>query len=68
MPSSSEAAFRYLMFALLGSALYLLGAGLMLGVHGTLDIAQIRAALVPARMQARRRRRRSAGPRSRRWR
>jgi len=39
------AAFRYLLFALLGSALYLLGAGLMLGVHGTLDIAQIRAAL-----------------------
>jgi formate hydrogenlyase subunit 3/multisubunit Na+/H+ antiporter MnhD subunit len=40
-----RAAFRYLLFALLGSALYLLGAGLMLGVHGTLDIAQIRAAL-----------------------
>jgi multicomponent Na+:H+ antiporter subunit D len=40
-----EAAFRYLLFALLGSALYLLGAGLMLGVHGTLDIGQIRAAL-----------------------
>jgi formate hydrogenlyase subunit 3/multisubunit Na+/H+ antiporter MnhD subunit len=40
-----QAAFRYLMFALLGSALYLLGAGLMLGVHGTLAIDQIRAAL-----------------------
>ena len=40
-----HAAFRYLLFALLGSALYLLGAGLMLGVHGTLDIAEIRAAL-----------------------
>jgi multicomponent Na+:H+ antiporter subunit D len=40
-----EAAFRYLMFALLGSALYLLGAGLMLGLHGTLDIGQIAAAL-----------------------
>ncbi|WP_462330114.1 complex I subunit 5 family protein [Thiohalocapsa halophila] len=35
------AAFRYLLFALLGSALYLLGAGLMLGLHGTLDIGQI---------------------------
>jgi len=35
------AAFRYLLFALLGSVLYLLGAGLMLGLHGTLDIAQI---------------------------
>jgi multicomponent Na+:H+ antiporter subunit D len=41
-----QAAFRYLLFALLGSALYLLGAGLMLGVHGTLDIGQIRVALV----------------------
>ncbi len=40
-----QAAFRYLMFALLGSALYLLGAGLMLGLHGTLDIAQINAQL-----------------------
>jgi formate hydrogenlyase subunit 3/multisubunit Na+/H+ antiporter MnhD subunit len=40
-----RAAFRYLLFALLGSALYLLGAGLMLGVHGTLDIAQIRVGL-----------------------
>ncbi|WP_058554804.1 complex I subunit 5 family protein [Thiohalocapsa sp. ML1] len=40
-----EAAFRYLLFALLGSALYLLGAGLMLGLHGTLDIGQIAAAL-----------------------
>jgi formate hydrogenlyase subunit 3/multisubunit Na+/H+ antiporter MnhD subunit len=36
-----EAAFRYLLFALVGSALYLLGAGLMLGYHGTLDIGQI---------------------------
>lgn len=36
-----EAAFRYLLFALLGSVLYLLGVGLMLGLHGTLDIGQI---------------------------
>lgn len=40
-----RAAFRYLLFALLGSAMYLLGAGLLFGLHGTLDIAQIRAAL-----------------------
>lgn len=40
-----EAAFRYLLFALLGSALYLLGAGLMMGLHGTLDIAQIASRL-----------------------
>jgi len=46
-----RAAFRYLMFALLGSALYLLGAGLMLGIHGTLDIAQIRAILDAAATQ-----------------
>jgi formate hydrogenlyase subunit 3/multisubunit Na+/H+ antiporter MnhD subunit len=32
------AALRYLMFALLGSLLYLLGAGLIYGAHGTLDI------------------------------
>jgi formate hydrogenlyase subunit 3/multisubunit Na+/H+ antiporter MnhD subunit len=39
------AAFRYLLFALLGSVLYLLGTGLMLGLHGTLDLAQIAAVL-----------------------
>ena len=32
------AALRYLVFALLGSVLYLLGAALMYGVYGTLDI------------------------------
>jgi formate hydrogenlyase subunit 3/multisubunit Na+/H+ antiporter MnhD subunit len=32
------AALRYLMFALFGSALYLLGAVLLYGVYGTLDI------------------------------
>lgn len=40
-----QAAFRYLLFALLGSALYLLGAGLMYGIHGSLDMAQIRTVL-----------------------
>ena len=33
-----EAALRYLMFALLGSVLYLLGVGLIYGATGTLDI------------------------------
>jgi formate hydrogenlyase subunit 3/multisubunit Na+/H+ antiporter MnhD subunit len=34
-----QAALRYLLFALLGSVLYLLGAGLLYGAYGTLDIA-----------------------------
>lgn len=42
-----QAALRYLLFALLGSVLYLLGTALLYGVYGTLDIAllshQIRA-------------------------
>jgi formate hydrogenlyase subunit 3/multisubunit Na+/H+ antiporter MnhD subunit len=33
------AALRYLLFALLGSVLYLLGTALLYGAHGTLDIA-----------------------------
>jgi formate hydrogenlyase subunit 3/multisubunit Na+/H+ antiporter MnhD subunit len=33
------AALRYLLFALLGSALYLLGTALLYGAYGTLDIA-----------------------------
>jgi multicomponent Na+:H+ antiporter subunit D len=33
-----DAALRYLMFALLGSVLYLLGVALVYGAHGTLDI------------------------------
>jgi len=33
------AALRYLLFALVGSMLYLLGAALLYGAHGTLDIA-----------------------------
>jgi formate hydrogenlyase subunit 3/multisubunit Na+/H+ antiporter MnhD subunit len=35
------AALRYLMFALLGSVLYLLGAALLYGAYGTLDIVQL---------------------------
>ncbi|KRD95943.1 NADH dehydrogenase [Bosea sp. Root381] len=38
------AALRYLMFALLGSLLYLLGAGLLYGTYGTLDIRLIASA------------------------
>jgi formate hydrogenlyase subunit 3/multisubunit Na+/H+ antiporter MnhD subunit len=38
------AALRYLMFALLGSMLYLLGAGLLYGTYGTLDIRLIAGA------------------------
>ncbi|HEY7844295.1 MAG TPA: proton-conducting transporter membrane subunit, partial [Bradyrhizobium sp.] len=33
-----RAALRYLIFALLGSVLYLLGTALLYGLHGTLDI------------------------------
>ncbi len=44
------AALRYLLFALLGSVLYLLGTGLLYGAYGTLDISllssRVRADLV----------------------
>jgi formate hydrogenlyase subunit 3/multisubunit Na+/H+ antiporter MnhD subunit len=39
------AALRYLLFALLGSVLYLLGVGLLFGAYGTLDIALLCAAI-----------------------
>src|SRR5215831_5652087 len=38
-PETLAAALRYLLFALLGSILYLLGAVLLYGAYGTLDIA-----------------------------
>jgi len=38
-----QAALRYLLFALAGSMLYLLGAFLLYGVYGTLDIALLAA-------------------------
>jgi formate hydrogenlyase subunit 3/multisubunit Na+/H+ antiporter MnhD subunit len=38
------AALRYLLFALVGSVLYLLGAGLLYGAYGTLDFGFLRAA------------------------
>jgi len=42
-----RAALRYLLFALCGSLLYLLGAVLIYGAYGTLDIAQLAAAVQP---------------------
>jgi formate hydrogenlyase subunit 3/multisubunit Na+/H+ antiporter MnhD subunit len=42
-----RAALRYLLFALAGSLLYLLGAVLLYGAYGTLDIAQLGAAVRP---------------------
>jgi formate hydrogenlyase subunit 3/multisubunit Na+/H+ antiporter MnhD subunit len=37
-PSQFKSELRYLLFALLGSVLYLLGCGLLYGAYGTLDI------------------------------
>ena len=51
-----RAALRYLLFALLGSMLYLLGAVLLYGAYGTLDIALLARASVPTRPRWRRRR------------
>jgi formate hydrogenlyase subunit 3/multisubunit Na+/H+ antiporter MnhD subunit len=42
-----RAALRYLLFALLGSLLYLLGAVLLYGAYGTLDITLLRAVARP---------------------
>ncbi len=42
-----RAALRYLLFALFGSLLYLLGAVLLYGAYGTLDIALLGAAVHP---------------------
>lgn len=40
-PETLQAALRYLLFALAGSVLYLVGTGLMYGTYGTMDIALI---------------------------
>ena len=42
-----RAALRYLLFALAGSLLYLLGAVLLYGAHGTLDIALLAGLVSP---------------------
>jgi multicomponent Na+:H+ antiporter subunit D len=49
-----RAAMRYLLFALLGSVLYLLGTALLYGLHGTLDIVLLsrRVSLEPAALVA----------------
>jgi len=46
-PLTLTAALRYLLFALLGSALYLLGAVLLYGSYGTLDIGLLAAQIRP---------------------
>ena len=38
VPETLTAALRYLLFALFGSVLYLLGTALLYGSYGTLDI------------------------------
>ena len=47
-PETLAAALRYLLFALLGSVLYLLGAVLFYGTYGTLDIALLAGHLAGA--------------------
>ncbi|MFO0875693.1 MAG: proton-conducting transporter membrane subunit, partial [Phycisphaerales bacterium] len=42
-----SAALRYLLFALLGSLLYLLGTGLLYGTYGTLDLTLLASRLGP---------------------
>ena len=46
-PATLTAALRYLLFALIGSALYLLGAVLLYGSYGTLDIGLLAAQVRP---------------------
>lgn len=40
-PETLQAALRYLLFALAGSVLYLVGTGLIYGTYGTMDIALV---------------------------
>jgi multicomponent Na+:H+ antiporter subunit D len=46
-PATLTAAFRYLLFALIGSVLYLLGAVLLYGSYGTLDIGLLAGQVRP---------------------
>lgn len=46
-PATLAAALRYLLFALVGSALYLLGVVLLYGSNGTLDITQLSTTVRP---------------------
>lgn len=46
-PETLRSALRYLLYALFGSVLYLLGAVLLYGAHGTLDIVLLAARVHP---------------------
>ena len=46
-PETIKAALRYMLFALLGSVLYLLGTVLIYGAYGTLDIALLSSRVQP---------------------
>lgn len=46
-PETLQAALRYLLFALIGSVLYMLGAVLLYGAYGTLDIARLATLVRP---------------------
>ncbi len=46
-PETLQAALRYLLFALVGSVLYMLGAVLLYGAYGTLDIALLAGLVRP---------------------
>jgi multicomponent Na+:H+ antiporter subunit D len=46
-PETLRSALRYLLFALFGSALYLVGTGLLYGTYGTLDIDLLSARIRP---------------------
>ncbi len=46
-PDTLAAALRYLLFALLGSVLYLLGTALLYGAYGTLDIVLLSSRVRP---------------------
>ena len=46
-PETLQAALRYLLFALFGSVLYMLGAVLLYGTYGTLDIVLLAAQVRP---------------------
>ena len=46
-PETLQAALRYLLFALVGSVLYMLGAVLLYGAYGTLDIALLATLVRP---------------------
>jgi multicomponent Na+:H+ antiporter subunit D len=48
-PETLAAALRYLLFALFGSVLYLLGAALLYGAYGTLDIVLLGGKFGPHR-------------------